>query len=231
MAVPVTGPVPAGAPIVQALPVSQPTSDASVPVVQATPVAMPAAGAAVAWAESTSTSTGAPLATPMAIRVAGAAPVAEPLVRAERNWLFWGMAIVAAFLLLATVVILVVQRYAPPGRGQRGYAKGAAVQFKEVQPMPIMLYDGRKTPVIVTIQRKDSSGPVTVGFDKLPNGLQSEQITIKDSQDTDQLYLMASFNSGIRKVEIRLLAVAENLRDVIVVPVTVVTKKSAAKID
>jgi serine/threonine-protein kinase len=221
MAVPVTGPVPAGAPIVQAMPVSQPISDASVPVVQATPVAMPAAGAAVAWAESTSTSTGAPFAT----------PVAERLVRAERNWLFWGMAIVAAFLLVATVVIVAVQRYGPPGKGQRGHAKGAAVQFKEVQPMPITLYEGRKTPVIVTIQRKDFSGPVTVGFDKLPNGLQSEEITIKDSQDTDQLYLMASFNSGIRKVEIRLLAVAENVRDVLVVPVTVVTKKSAAKID
>lgn len=214
VAIPVTQPLPPGVPVIQATPVVQPGSDESVPVVQAISVA-DAPSAAV------------PVATP----VQGELPVAQPIAAPDRTWLLWGGGVAAAFVVLAIVLIVTLRNSGPDGSGQRGHGAGAAVQLKEVEPMPIMLLEGRKTPVIVTIQRRDYAGPVTIGFENLPNGLQSAEITIKESQDRDQLYLMASFNCGIRQVNLLLVAAADNLRDVRVVPVTVVTKKSEVVID
>src|SRR5262245_16008733 len=229
LAIPVTRPLPAGAPVVQATPVVRSRPDEIVPVVQATPVA-PAS--AVAWSDAAAVFDGArSVPAPVATPLHGELPVAEPTAASKRAWLIVTGGVAAALLIILVVMILTRQNWGSPGRGQRGYGPSAAVQFKAVEPMPITLQEGRKTPVIVTIQRKDFSGPVLIGFEKLPNGLQSADIMIKDTQDTDQLYLMASFNSGIRKTELRLVAVAENLREVLVVPVIVVTKQSKAVFD
>ena len=208
-----------GANRAQAQPVAPPLTADVVPVVQAVPVAAPAVGAAPLLEAIP-----VPEAAPAHVRPGGL-PVAVPIAGSNRPWLLWGGS-AAALLTLAVVIIILMQRPAPPGPGRGRHGAGAALKFREVKPMPMTLREGRKVPVIVTIERRDFSGPVTVSFENLPAGLQSAEITIKDKQERDQLYLMASFNSGIHKVDLRLVAVADNLRDVIVLPVTVVTNQN-----
>ncbi|GEM_PF-3144286 len=227
----VTRPVPADVPVIQAPPVAQPLPVNEVPVVQTVPVAAPNLDD-VTLVEAIPMPAGSPAAenellhadaVPMATPMPSALPVAQPLAASHRQWLLGGGG-AAALLILVIVIIVLMQGSGPTGPGR--YGPGATLKFRAVEPMPMTLREGRKTPVIVTIQRKDFSGPVTVSFEKLPNGLQSAEITIKDRQDRDQLYLMASFNSGIRKEDLRLVAVAGKLRVEIKLPVTVVTNQN-----
>jgi len=206
-AIPVTAPLPAGIPIVHAVPLSSAAAlPDGVPVVQAVAVA----------------TAFVPLATPVEVALPTAQPRAKtaPAPPSNKRHLVLAAGLIA--LLAASIILIVTLRRG--GRDNaattaRVYGPGAALRLRPVEAM--LIKEGKKTPVIVTIERKDFSGPVRVYFEKLPDGFQSQEITLTDKQDMSQLYLTVSFGMGAMKRDLRLVAVAENLRDVTMLPVTV----------
>jgi serine/threonine protein kinase len=203
-AIPVTEPLPAGVPVVHAVPLSSAaTMPDGVPVVQAIAV-----GAAFA-----------PLATPVEIALPTAQPRAKaaPTPPSKKRHLVVAAGLIV--VLAASLILIVTLRRGRDNTAARVYGPGATLRLLPVEAMQIK--EGRKTPVIVAIERKDFSGPVRVYFEKLPDGFQSQEITLTDKQDMSQLYLTVSFGMGAMKRDLRLVAVAENLRDATMLPVTV----------
>jgi Protein kinase domain len=212
-AIPMTEPLPAGVPVVHAMPLASaaPLPD-GVPVVQAISVA----------------AAFVPLASPIDVTVAmapqraTAAPpraTAAPQPDSKNRRLVVAIGLIV--VLVASLILIITLRRGRDNTaaGTRVYSPGAALRLLPVEA--IQLKEGRKTPVIVTIERKDFIGPVRVYFEKLPDGFQSQEITLTDKQDMSQLYLTVSFGMGAMKRDLRLVAVADNLRDTTILPVTV----------
>lgn len=223
IAMPMTQPAPVGVAGAAAVAMAQPLPPDGVPVVQAVPVAVPPEFDAppLVQAIPVPVAEGHELfAQPRgAARTSSAIPVAMPIPMRRRRRLLIGGSAVA---ILAMVAVLAIVYSRGPGTSvsnTRAYGAGAALAIMPMTPMTIK--EGKKIPVIVQIQRKDFTGPVRVFFEQLPSGFRSEEVTFSPKQDMNQLYLMVSFGTGADKAELRLVAVAENLRASIPLPVTI----------
>lgn len=213
----VSPPVPVGIPIVQA-----------VPVVQAYPVATPVAadtGAAVAFtnhAEQVQDAAGLAM---VGQPIAAAVPAATPSRSSGRLFLFGGGAIV--LLALAGVLFAMFSRDSrPPAPPKSGHGPGAALTIQPLEPL--ICKEGDRKFVIVTIQRKDFTGPVELTVKDSPEGINAESITFLDNQDTNQFRLTVSFNIGAMKTDLRVVATAGNLQAETLLPVTVATNRNEA---
>ena len=219
--IPVTQMVLADVPLVQAV-----SADVA-PEVQAVPVATPAVINRALVPDASPSGEHDPFLPSGDVNSPAAPAAARPAFR--RTWLLPAAGAGVALVAVAIVLVVVPRGSGPSGPSKRGYAPSAALHLLPLGP--ISLKEGKKSPVIVRIERKDFSGPVKVRFENLPDGFQSEEIVFGDKQDTNQLYLLVSFGSGVRKHDLLLIAVAENLRDTAVLPVTVEAMRNDAPPD
>jgi protein kinase-like protein len=141
----------------------------------------------------------------------------------KKNLLLWG-GIGAAALVIVLLALLLPGRGTPPPVKAGYFNPGAALTIMPLDP--ITFKEGDSKFLIVQVIRKEFSGPVKVHFDNLPEGVSAGEIKIDAKKDIAELRLTVSFGAGAMKRSLRLVAVAENLRDETTVPLTVTRNRN-----
>ncbi len=230
-AIPVTQPGQASAPVARAWIVAEPMEGHAGPhalptLAMAQPVGSPHTalgnpGTTNPWGGSTR-----PEEMPTVARTGDvAAPVSDAAAERRRRLLVWVGGCGAALLL--AVIVLIFMRRGPetPPPAKTGYFNpGAALQIMPLEP--ITFKEGDSKILIVQVARKEFSGPVNVRFEDLPDGVRSSEIKIDAKKDVAEIRLTVSYGAGAMKRNVRLVAVAENLRDETIVPLTVTRNRN-----
>jgi predicted DNA-binding antitoxin AbrB/MazE fold protein len=98
-----------------------------------------------------------------------------------------------------------------------------------VMPLnPIQMKEGERKTVIVRVNRQGFQGPVKVEVKNPPDGVTVVPVTIPSDRDKGELYITASFTIGAMKVDLKVLARAQELEATEELPLTVVSLKSQA---
>lgn len=137
--------------------------------------------------------------------------------------LLGGVAATALVLMLVLVALIGTWLFRPSGK-KLAYPGG---ELRLIPPQALKVKEGDRKFLIVKVQRKNFNGPVKVQFKDLPDGLNSEIVTIGETKDTASIRLTISYNIGTLQTNLKLVASAEELEAEETVPISVAMVKSS----
>jgi hypothetical protein len=121
-----------------------------------------------------------------------------------------------AFLVLAitlTIAIILGRSLTGSKAPAKKTPVAADASVQVMPPLPLLFELGGTKTIVVKIQRQGFSGPVRIELHDLPEYISAKAITISEGQSQGEMKLTVSYPPRSIKAELRLVAVAENLRD------------------